>query len=371
MPAADWIATAAVLVALAGLVLALAAWRLARKRPPSYTLAVTRVSRPRTDTGSQVAVVLNPSKPGATAALLAIDEACQARGLTEPLVLETTIEETGAAQARAALDAGATLVIVTGGDGTVRAAASAMLGSRVPMAIIPAGTGNLFARNLNLPLANIDEAVAIALAGLDRSVDVGWVRVLETELGLDGKPRHTSARVGDKQMFLVIAGLGFDAAMVADTDEALKRRFGWLAYFLAGAKHLHSRRMHASVWLDSAAPIKTRLRSVMIGNCGRIPGGIALLPDAKMDDGVLDLAAVDTRVGLAGWTQLLGTVILRRTAGPEKSAYKWGRINRWQCRRARIKVSSGEHAQVDGDCMGKVREIEVWVEPGALLVRAP
>ncbi|ACZ32243.1 diacylglycerol kinase catalytic region [Xylanimonas cellulosilytica DSM 15894] len=362
-----WLAIAAVAFASVALTLALVLWRRTHPRPAVGPLPATEHESER---GQQVAVVINPSKEGADDVVERVKQVCADAALPAPLFYETTIEEPGGAQAKAALAAGASVVVAAGGDGTVRAVAGAMVGSTVPMAVLPVGTGNLLARNLDLPLTSVDDAMAVVVSGRDRRIDVGWARVTEIELGLDGEPRADAATPGDTQVFLVIAGLGFDAAMVADADDTLKRRVGWIAYFLAGVRHLHGRRLQVQVSLDGGEPVTTRLRSIMVGNCGRLPGGVTLLPDAEIDDGVLDVAAIDTRGGLAGWAQLLGEVVMQGAGLHNDLPGKIGRIDHARARRTRIRVAGGEHAQVDGDPMGRVLELEIWVDPGALLVRA-
>jgi diacylglycerol kinase family enzyme len=97
---------------------------------------------------------------------------------------------------------------------------------------------------------------------------------------------------------------------------------------------------------------------------------VTLLPDAEIDDGVLDVAAIDTRGGLAGWAQLLGEVVMQGAGLRNDLPGKIGRIDHARARHTLIRVEGGEHAQVDGDPMGRVIELEIWVDPGALLVRA-
>ncbi len=367
-----WLTIASVLIAVAALSVALVLWRRTHPRPTAVPAddAEAAAGDEEAERGPLVAVVVNPSKEGADELVETVKRVCEDAALPAPLFYETTVEEPGGPQARAAVAAGADVVVAAGGDGTVRAVASAMAGSDVPMAIIPVGTGNLLARNLDLPLTSVEEGMAVVLGGRDRHIDVGWARVTETDVGLDGEPRPDAATLGDTQMFLVIAGLGFDAAMVADADDSLKRRIGWVAYFLAGVRHLHGRRIRATVTLDDGEPATTRLRSIMVGNCGRLPGGVTLLPDAEIDDGVLDVAAIDTRGGLAGWAQLLGEVVMQGAGLRNDLPGKIGRIDHARARRTVIRVESGEHAQVDGDPMGRLLELETWVDPGALLVRA-
>jgi diacylglycerol kinase family enzyme len=317
-----------------------------------------------------LAVVVNPSKDGAAAVVHEVTRQCEHHGMPPPLIYETTVDEPGGAQAAQAVSDGADIVVAAGGDGTVRAVAGALVDGPVPMGIIPVGTGNLLARNLDLPLASVADAVAIIMGGRDRRIDVGWARILATDVTDAGTPPPDAAATADTHIFTVIAGLGFDAAMVADTDAGLKRRVGWIAYFIAGMRHLNAQRMRLTVQADDRPGVATRLRSILVGNCGRLPGGVVLLPNARIDDGILDVAGIDTRVGLAGWAQLLGEVILQGTRIRNNSPWKIGRIGHATARRVRIRVDGpGEYVQVDGDPLGRVTALEVWVQPGALLVR--
>ena len=381
-----WVAVAAVAVALAALTVAAVLWRQGQELRARLgrTAAGDEASgdHPARDPhhrGPLVAVVANPTKPDVAGLRIAVRRECAHQHLPEPLWYETTAEEPGTAQAREALEKGADIVIAAGGDGTVRAVAEALVGTGVPMGLLPLGTGNLLARNLDLPLADQQAALQAALTGVDRTIDVGWLRVLRHGATGDGTPaddgragadEHGTPRTDD-HLFLVIAGLGFDAAMVADTDEQLKAKVGWIAYFVAGIKHLHGRRTRVHVRIDDEIGTTTRLRSLLIGNCGRLPGGLTLLPDAVVDDGWLDLAAIDTRAGVAGWAQLFGEVVLQGVGVRNELPAKIGRIDHTRARSVRVVVPAGEHVQVDGEVIGQVRELSAWVDPGALVVRVP
>lgn len=318
-----------------------------------------------------VAFVANPSKPDVGSLKEPVLAACRATGL-EPLWIETSVEDPGVGQAREAVAQGAEVVIATGGDGTVRAVAEAMVGTGIPMGLLPVGTGNLLARNLDIPVTDLDEALTIALDGRDRSIDVGWLEVLEAPAPNDDEAEADLAEVGSKHLFTVIGGVGFDAAMVADTNSTLKAKVGWMAYFAAGVRHLHGRRLEASIQLDDQPPVTTRLRTLLVGNCGRLPGGITLIPDALVDDGTLDIAAIDTRGGIAGWAQLFGEVVLQGLGVKTvELPNRIGRIDHTQCRSVTARIRGGEQAQVDGDIIGRASAIKAWVEPGALVVRSP
>jgi diacylglycerol kinase (ATP) len=319
--------------------------------------------------GQLVAFVANPSKPDVARLRAAIERSRRDRDLPEPLWYETTVADPGIGQARKAVAEGADVVVAIGGDGTVRAVAEGLVGTGIPMGLMPLGTGNLLARNLDLPLSDPLEALRIAVDGRDRTIDVGWLKVITWESEADGGSADAELEAQRDHLFLVIAGLGFDAAMVADTDEQLKRRVGWIAYFVAGFKHLHGRRTRMYLRLDDQPMRSARLRSLLIGNCGKLPGGITLLPDAVLDDGWLDIAAIDTRAGIAGWAQLWGEVMMQGVGVRNDLPAKIGRIDHTRAQEVRLVVQGGEHVQVDGDVVGRVAELSARVDPGALVVR--
>ncbi|MCO7273856.1 MULTISPECIES: diacylglycerol/lipid kinase family protein [Cellulosimicrobium] len=371
-----WLAIAALAVAVVALVVALGlrAQQTRQRRahgdaPPVEEPAV------EDDPRELVAFVANPSKPDVAGLEAVVRAAFADAALPDPLWFQTTVEDPGVGQTRAALAQGADVVVAVGGDGTVRAVAEGMVGSGRTMGLVPVGTGNLLARNLDLPVGDARAALAVVIAGSDRPVDVGWVKVLRyadvtpAEGDEPGTAPDPAQDTDKEHIFLVIAGLGFDAAMVADTDDDLKAKVGWVAYFVAGIRHLHGRRMRARIQLDDTPPVEARLRSLLIGNCGRLPGGLTLLPDAVIDDGILDIAAIDTRGGVVGWAQLFGEVVMQGLGVRNDLPAKIGRIDHARARRVRVRVEGGEQAQVDGDVLGLAVEIESRVDPGALVVR--
>ncbi|WP_029067758.1 diacylglycerol/lipid kinase family protein [Jonesia quinghaiensis] len=340
-----------------------------------------------------IAFIANPSKPGVQDLKTALLLRCEAEGLPTPLWLETTIEDPGTGQAREAVSAGASIVVAVGGDGTVRAVATYLTGTTTPMGILPLGTGNLLARNLDIPISNRQDAFDVLLDGVDRRIDVGWLEVLETDKSAQAHALHearTARRKGardraalradssetapaklEKHLFLVIAGVGFDAAMIADADNELKARMGWIAYFVAGVRHLNGKRLAINITLDDAKVVSTQLRTLMVGNCGRLPGGITLIPDAVIDDGIHDIAAIDTRGGIAGWVQLFGEVVMQGFGMTNTLEHKVGRIDHTRAHTTELAVDQGAQAQVDGDVIGRARRVRTWVDPQALTVRSP
>ena len=370
-----WLLVAAIVVSVTAITLAVLVLRSQRtlSRAAAAPQLVQVVAAPEEEgpRGPLLAFVANPSKNGAEQLKAALMSRCAAEGLPDPMWLETTVEDPGLGQTREALERGADVVVAVGGDGTVRAVAQGMADSGKPMALLPLGTGNLLARNLDISVTDRDDAFDVVLHGVDRKIDVGWLRVDEPAAPREKDREGNEPADTGTHIFLVIAGLGFDAAMVADADDALKSKVGWIAYFMAGVKHLHGRRTEMTITLDDRPPVTTRLRSLMVGNCGRLPGGITLIPDAIIDDGIHDIAAIDTRGGLMGWVQLFGEVVMQGFGLSNDLPNKIGRIDHTRAKDVHLEVPGGEQVQVDGDVLGRARAVTTWVDPSALLVRAP
>ncbi|HKA69974.1 MAG TPA: diacylglycerol kinase family protein [Actinomycetes bacterium] len=290
-----------------------------------------------------VGVVLNPAKYADSGATVRIEILAQAAalGFEEPVFLETTAADAGFGQARELMENGTGLVIACGGDGTVRACADALTGTVVPLGIVPAGTGNLLARNLALPM-DVADAVHVALTGQDRRIDLGVV---------------------DGQRFAVMAGIGFDAAMVAGTSERLKTGMGWPAYLLSGARHLFGDIMRVSIRVDDGPELQRRARLVLVGNVGRITGGIPLLPDAEPDDGLLDVVILSPRT-VVGWARVASRVLTRnrRTRRP---------VERHRGKRIEVRTEKPHPRELDGDNIPDAAEFLAEIEPAALTVRVP
>src|SRR6188472_2341579 len=261
-------------------------------------------------------------------------------GWEPPLWLETTVEDPGIGMCRQAVDEGCDVVFVAGGDGTVMAAATAMASSGVPLAILPTGTGNLLARNLDLPLNDEAACLRIGIAGRDRPIDV--------------------AGVADRK-FVVMAGLGFDAAIMRDAPEGLKKAVGWPAYVVSAAKHLRGRGMRVTLTLDDGTPLQRRVRTVVVGNVGKLQGNIPLLPDAKPDDGVLDIVVISIR-NVLDWVRVGGRV-MRRADVPDR------RMERFTAKHVLIEASHTQPRQLDGDVIEPGKVMDIRIEPGALTVR--
>jgi diacylglycerol kinase family enzyme len=286
----------------------------------------------------RIAVVTNPSRVGdAEPVRAALCSALAAQGWPDPLWLETTEQDPGFGQARQAVAAGFEVVLVYGGDGTVRACASELADTPVALAILPAGTGNLVAANLGLP-TDVEGCIAAVIAGRRRQLDLG--------------------ALGD-QSFVLMAGIGFDAAMMAATPAPLKRGIGWPAYLVGGARRLFDRPMRVRIGLDGAAPIERRARTVLVANLGKLQGGIDLFGDARPDDGLLDVAVVGPQ-----WLALAANVLLGRPAHRRQ-------LETFRVARVDIQTTRAEPRQLDGDPIGSGTRMHVSVRPGVLWVCVP
>ncbi|WP_435201636.1 diacylglycerol/lipid kinase family protein [Janibacter sp. GS2] len=291
------------------------------------------------------ALVINPSKGGWERALEAVTAAARAAGWPEPAVHLTTREDTGHAQASAAVADGARVVIAAGGDGTVRAVAHGVSGTGVEMGVVPIGTANLLAHNLDLP-RGIGPAAVVAVTGEARAVDLGLAR-------LDDEAHDLP--------FVVLAGMGHDAATVAATRPGLKERIGWAAYVAPAARSALRRPVPVTVRHDDGPEREILAWSVLAANCSRVRAGVAIAPGGLLDDGLLDVLEVTVRRP----DQWLG-VAAKGTLG-------WGRdVAGLQTRAStEVMVTSEQplHVQLDGDVLEPARRLRVRCVRHALAVR--
>lgn len=349
-------AIAIVAVLIAVIVIAL---RAQRRRKLAQTLEKRR------DDEVQYAFIVNPSKPQAEARRLHIQRFCEAKGLNRIRFYDTQLDKDGRVCALEALEDGADVVIAVGGDGTVRTVANAVSGTGHALGIIPIGTGNLFARNMGVPVDDIDAALTVATSHGSRLVDMGRLTLLD----------HPEDDHG--HAFLIIAGIGFDAAMIDDTNPELKANISWLAYFVGGVKNLFAPKFRGTLTVTSADgsthTIKNLdFRTVMAGNCGQIPM-FSLMPAASYDDGLLDFEIIDTTGGILGWANLFGDVVHQTIIGkPEQNPLSTNStIEQVQGVSAEITLEKPAKAQVDGDMLPETKHIRFSVDHRALIVRVP
>lgn len=315
----------------------------------------------------RAAVVYNPVKVDVDALRAAVAKAEEAAGWAASTWLETSVEDPGTGQARKAAADGAEVVLAVGGDGTVRAVAEGLRDADAALALLPQGTGNLLARNLNLTLNNLDESVATAFTGADHAIDLGIADLRR----MDGS-RETHA-------FLVMAGIGLDAKMIVNQDEELKKRFGWLAYIDAIGKALRdTNRMRVRFRLDDGPPRTMNAHTVLVGNCGSLPGNILLLPEAAVDDGLFDIVSLRPE-GFIGWLEVWVKIVwengvLRRSQVGRKLAGLTKEVRTLRYLKGasfEVSLDHAEDFELDGDVFGEVTGFRATVDPGALRVRLP
>lgn len=346
---------------------------------------------------------------------------------------DTSVEDPGTGQARHALSEGASIVIAAGGDGTVRAVAAALAGSGIRMGVLPQGTGNLFARNVGIPVDDPEEALRIALGEGHRHVDLCWLRTEE----------HSEEEKTKEEPFLVIAGIGFDGRTMADTDSDLKKSMGWAAYVVAALGAMDEERMDAQITLHDARSVdeqrtvtwsalddhhagviagtskpsdslnddtsetlphaagedrtttqthavdgdsgaagsasstpaeevaELKARSILFANCGQLPL-VTLAPDATIDDGLIDVIAADTQAGAVGWANLAGKIFAQGLGLKALNLpLSTSGLSFRQATAVRVHVDSPRTVQVDGDALGESCTVHVRVQPDALDMSVP
>ncbi|NUT08258.1 MAG: diacylglycerol kinase family lipid kinase [Hamadaea sp.] len=262
-------------------------------------------------------------------------------GVTQPLWYEVPRSRKAPRRVRRALADGAERVLIWGGDGMVQRCADVLAGTGVSAAILPAGTANLLATNLGIP-TDLEEAVRIALHGECKPLDLGRV---------------------NGEHFAVMAGAGFDASMIADTDRGLKDRIGKLAYVWTGLRHIDDRAVGVRVEVDGEEWFTGKTTCVLIGNVGEITGGIRAFPDARPDDGRLQVG-VTTAEGALEWARTMGRMAVDRS---DRSPF----VQVTAGRRIRVRFDQRLRFELDGGARDRKRTLKAKVVPGALLICHP
>ncbi|WP_431358568.1 diacylglycerol kinase family protein [Streptomyces atroolivaceus] len=308
--------------------------------------------KPEEDAPGRTTVVFNPTVTD-EAARAGLRRVLEEHGRHGADFVPTTADDPGQGQTARAVREGASLVVVCGGDGTVRAAAEALADTGVALAVVPCGTGNLLARNLGLPVKPA-QALAVALRGAPHRIDLGRIE------GDGMAPAH----------FTVMSGAGLDAAMLESTSDRAKAMLGWPAYAMAGLRELRAPRMRLTVRIDGARPLRRTARMVLVANTGKVQGGAALVPEARPDDGLLDLMILDPR-GPAGWLGAVAALVRRRPVGHSGRAGGPRPVEYFTFRHADIRFETPQQRELDGDLVIPGRRLTAEVRPGALTVLMP
>ena len=261
-------------------------------------------------------------------------------GVPEPLWTEVPKSKRAPAAVERALEEGAELILAWGGDGMVRRCVNALGDSQVPLAIVPAGTSNLFATNLGIE-AEIAAAVRVALLGERRRLDVGRF---------------------EGERFAVMAGAGFDAAMIEGADR-LKDRLGRGAYVLGGATKLNTPSFEAKIKIDGTRWYKGPAGCILVGNVGSLFGGIEVFAEARPDDGLLAVGVLSSE----GPVQLARAATRTALGSAEKSPF----VRITQGRKVRVKLDRKVPYELDGGDRTKVKSFKVDIEPAAITVCVP
>ena len=313
------------------------------------------------------AVVFNPTKVDIKKLKKSVRQGATNAGWAKTLFFETDPDDFGLSAARMAIAQGAHVVMAAGGDGTVRAVAEGLRDSGIPLAILPSGTGNLLARNLDFSVSNLESTVAVAFGDHERQIDLGIMEVKRPDGGVD------------EHAFLVMAGLGLDAKMMANTRPALKKAVGWLAYIDGGVRALAELKpIEVSYRIDNGPTKKLDALTLLVGNCGLLPGGLLLLPDAEPDDGRLDVVVLRPR-GFFGPFKVWRKVawengVLRKSALGRKiiDLRKDVRDVKYMAgKRIDIDFVGEQEIELDGDEFGAASSLTIRVDPGALRVKVP
>ncbi len=302
--------------------------------------------RARSDGTLRAVIIVNPTKiPDPVIFRRHLEGECAERGWLPPVWMETEPDDAGASAARRARRREPDLVLVAGGDGTVRTVCAALTGSGVPIAILPAGTGNLLARNLGVPL-DLADALDLAFEGAPRIFDV-------IEIRADDRPVDHS---------LVMAGLGADALIMSETNPDLKKVVGSAAYVMAALQTLNRPPFKATVCLDGVGAVERTPSLALIANVGNLQGSIPLVPDAVPDDGLLDVLLASAQ-GPAGWAAITTRVLTRAPDAPG--------IERAQARRVVLETDTPVPFQIDGDAIGTCTRLEATIRPEAITLVTP
>ena len=262
-------------------------------------------------------------------------------GIVDPYWSEVPKSKYAPERVERALREGAELVFVWGGDGMVQRCVHVLAGSDAKLAVVPAGTANIFASNLGIP-QDIAEAVEIGHRGKARTLDVGT---------LNG------------ERFAVMAGAGLDARMIQGADGDLKDRFGRLAYIWTASKNLRTEPFEAKIEVNDELWYEGPASCILLGNLGSLFGGIEAFDDASPDDGLLEVGVTNAE-GLGEWAR---TVARTAVGSSAKSPF----VQVTKAKKLTASLDRKVPYELDGGDRKKVKKLKARVEPGAIAVAVP
>jgi diacylglycerol kinase (ATP) len=263
------------------------------------------------------------------------------RGFPDPIWYEAPKSSKAPSLARQAMADGADLLFVWGGDGMVQRCVDAVAGQQIGLAILPAGTANLLANNLKIPI-DLRAAVEIGLHGARRRLDVG---------------------VLNNKRFAVMAGVGFDAVMMRDADGKLKDRYGRLAYVFTGARATRMNARKVRIEIDGKPWFKGKASCVLLGQFGTLTGGLVAFANARPDDGLLEVGVVTADSALQ-WARVLSRLVIGHADRSPLAQMTRGR-------EVEIKLDRPTVYELDGGARKAKKTLRASVEPGAITVCVP
>jgi YegS/Rv2252/BmrU family lipid kinase len=268
-------------------------------------------------------------------------EVLERAGIEDPLWSEVPKSKYAPERVAKALADGAETIFVWGGDGMVQRCADVMAGSGARLAILPAGTANLFASNLGIP-DDIAEAVHLGLNGRERKLDLGKI---------------------NGEHFAVMAGAGLDARMIRDADAGPKDRYGRLAYMWAASKNLRVEPFKARIEVNGDLWYKGDASCLLFGNVGALFGGLEAFDSASPEDGLLEVGVTHAE-SVGQWARTVARTAFGSVGrSPFVQATKAERIDAEFDRNVLYELDGGERKEV--------KRLKVKVKPAALAVCVP
>lgn len=260
--------------------------------------------------------------------------------------------------AQEAAQRGVDVVAVYGGDGTVAEVASGLVGSQVPLAILPGGTANVLSVELGIPA---DLALACQLAAnpeaVVRPLDMGTVN-------------------GD--YFILRVGIGFEAAMVEKADRESKDKYGVLAYLWSAMQNLYKPEIAKYHLTIDGQSIEAEGLTCMIANSGNMgQAGLNLIPTIDVGDGLLDVIVIhqaslqtffDLVGSITGFKQMQSADVPAGSGVPNDMAPQ--SLQYWQAKEVTVVTEPTQTVQCDGEILGKI-EVQCKVVPHAINVLTP
>jgi YegS/Rv2252/BmrU family lipid kinase len=306
----------------------------------------------------RVHVVINPAAGQGEPGLSVLNSVFRSAGVDYDVSI-TKAAGDATVQARKAAEGGADVVAAYGGDGTVAEAASGLIGTNVPLAILPGGTANAMSSELNIP-QTLQPAAELICAenNLVRKIDMGSLFVNSPELG------------DHWRNFILRVGVGFEAAMVEKADRELKDRFGNFAYLWAAVQNLIQPQVARYQLVIDGQEIETEGMTCIIANSGNMAQrNLSLLPGIDISDGVLDVIVIQP-AGLRLFTDLVGgmTGLINVDASTDvegKRAVQW-----WQAKEVRLVSTPAQTVQLDGEVLG-APAVSARILPQAIRVITP